>query len=228
MTTSNLTRLLALFLTLGAPTLALAEGIVIAPASAHKEADALLNVIKANDAVEVSALLAAGADPNQKNRFGNSALTLAIGTGSLEIVTALVDAGADLKATGKKDHPLHDAASADQVDIVKLLLARGADVDARDAAGRTPLRAVSPFANRVEVIKVLLEAGADPSAQDGDQEETALHHAVWHLNYDLAELLIAHGADPAIADRDGMTPLQMAMDKNSAEMLEILAKTEAP
>lgn len=62
---------------------------------------------------------------------------------------------------------LHWAADRGHSDVVRLLLARGATVDCRDAEGQTPLH-YAASCGHVEAARALLEAGADPAAGDGD------------------------------------------------------------
>ncbi|MEV7596983.1 ankyrin repeat domain-containing protein [Kitasatospora sp. NPDC089797] len=63
------------------------------------------------------------------------------------------------------DRALLDAASHGDPDAVRAALAAGADVEARDAEGRTPLLRAA-FADRVAAARLLVGAGADVNAQD--------------------------------------------------------------
>ena len=87
-------------------------------------------------------------------------------------VLALIDQGADVNARNHKGlTALHCAAKAGFTDIVALLLAHGAEVDAVDAAGETPLAAAirSTVRNREglrESVRMLVGAGADPDRED--------------------------------------------------------------
>lgn len=96
---------------------------------------------------------------------------------SLEMVTALLEAGADPNARTQdtiRATPLLAAANRGHVAVVKLLLAqKGVQVDASDALlGRTPLMCAAANGHG-EVVQLLLRAGADPIRKD-QQGETAV------------------------------------------------------
>lgn len=97
--------------------------------------------------------------------------------GNLEAVRKLLDQGADVNCRNYKEQTaLHCAAKAGFVDIVELLLCRGAAVDARDREGNTPLMtAIQSNIKRkdrlLEVASHLLRAGADVK-QENDRGRT--------------------------------------------------------
>lgn len=104
---------------------------------------------------------------------GDTLLHLAAAALNVDAAAALLDAGADVMAVGRRGTaPLHYACDprpttetawnpAQQVRVIELLIARGASVDAQDKGGVTPLlravRSRSPVA-----VRALLDAGADP------------------------------------------------------------------
>jgi ankyrin repeat protein len=96
-----------------------------------------------------------------------------------------------------------------RADLVELLLKHGADPNARDAQGGTPLY----YAARdgcVEVVRILLlRQGADLNARDAEGN-TPLHRAAANCRYTLAQLLIQHGADPNAKNNQDKTPLDLA------------------
>jgi cytochrome c len=76
-------------------------------------------------------------------------------------------------------------------DVAVLLLAKGADVNARDATLKTPLHFAAEFGN-MAVAKLLVAAGADLNARD-QSDGTAIDRAGLEDHFDIVDLLIASG-----------------------------------
>ena len=93
--------------------------------------------------------------------------------------------------------PLHLAAVIGRWEVVETLLAQGAQVNAVDTSGRTPLHLSSLWNNNVTVAEHLLMYGAPVDARDRDGA-TPLQTALLKRRKSLAELLLAYGADPKI------------------------------
>jgi uncharacterized protein len=92
-----------------------------------------------------------------------------------QVALALIQAGADVNiAGGSVISPLHAAAAFGLVDVVAVLLAAGAVVDAPDVLGSTPLISAVQSSRGGDCVYALLAAGANPRVvlQDG---RTALH-----------------------------------------------------
>lgn len=146
-----------------------------------------------DDAVGVQLLLKHKARPDSRDAGQRSALHEAALAGHLEIVNALLVAGADVQARDLAGRtPLLDAAWSGRLGVVYALLAAQADVDAQDKEGRNALMLASiGEAPSVTVIERLLEAGADP-AQTDRAGKRALDLAVEAGRWSLASAL-----DPA-------------------------------
>jgi ankyrin repeat protein len=107
------------------------------------------------------------------------------------------------------DDELLAAAETSNLAAVKAALEKWADVDARDAAGRTALMTAS-MDNAIPIIQVLLQAGASVDLQ-AELGETALILAASGRGAAI-ELLLANGADPNTGDRDKKRPLMWLVD----------------
>jgi ankyrin repeat protein len=134
-------------------------------------------------------------DPDRTNAFagdGFTALHLAAFFGKAETARILLDAGARVDTYGRNDlanQPLHAAAAGRHVDVCRLLLAAGADVEATQHGGFTPLHEAAQNGD-VELAELFLSAGADPLART-DDERTAIQVAKDVAHPDLAARLQA-------------------------------------
>jgi ankyrin repeat protein len=115
----------------------------------------------------------------------------------------------------------------DVVDMSKVqdLIDRGADVEAEDEYGRTPLHWAS-LNNYVAIAKLLIEAGADVKAKNV-YGHTSLHYASANNHIETAKLLIERGADLEAKTNDGWTPLYWASARNFIEIVELLIERGA-
>ncbi|ERF68520.1 hypothetical protein EPUS_05659 [Endocarpon pusillum Z07020] len=154
---------------------------------------AMLTAARANRLIIIPRLLKAGVDVNAFSGSSRTPLGEASRYGRLEAVQLLLEAGADVNIKDKYgDRPLHGASS---VDVVVLLLERGADID---ALGQHNQSVMVRVANKrwedkgAEIMmQRLLEMGANLTAQD-DFGRTALDYSVLDGNKSLAELLLRY------------------------------------
>ncbi|MDB4766140.1 ankyrin repeat domain-containing protein [bacterium] len=129
------------------------------------------------------------ADPsvvNSVDKWGFTALHGVAGEEHYDVVTFLVDRGANINA--KNDEgiaPLHIAAWPK---MVEMLVSHGADVNIRNKTGATPLMIHAREPDRYDVLRALLRAGADPTLSD-DDGRTALEIATEFGDTEYAQLL---------------------------------------
>ena len=179
----------------------------------------------------------------------------AVRNGNTERVRQLLDSGSDVNARdsskaaelfhgGKRLEytPLHWAAYLGDLKMVKLLISKGADLDAVDPSYGTPLHLAAEQAH-VEVVEFLLGSGAQVSASSPSWGHTPLHRASWgpvvrrfgqdandfgadpNPDYTtIVALLIAEGAELNVQDQEGETPLDQAIEGGSAETVALLKK----
>lgn len=114
---------------------------------------------------------------------------------------------------------------------VQAALDKGADVNARDRNGLTPLLTAAAYNTNPEVVVVLVEAGADTEARDSVHGSTALMWAArLNQNPDVITALLKAGANlNAQSTLAGKTALAWAADRgaNPAGMILVLLKAGA-
>ncbi len=117
---------------------------------------------------------------------------------------------------------LHFAAFAGNVANAKLLLDRGADVNARaDTKFRnTPLQAAL-LTGQIEVVKLLLGRGADVLVRQ-NKGFTPMHSAAFLGRNDIIQVLLDHGAELNSRTDDGRTPISEAMRRHQDATVEFL------
>jgi ankyrin repeat protein len=195
-------------------------------------------------------LIEAGADVNAQTRYGWTALMSAAYNGNVEFVQLLIDYGADvkiknnsgdtaLKMAHESGHTelaeilkhaseivprtkemLFRAVMNDDVDEVKMLINKGADVNKRDSLGRTSLIFASKM-GYTEIAQLLINRGSYINVLD-NVGYTALMWASKMGYMDITELLINAGADINHANRKEYTALVWANHYGHTEVAKLL------
>ena len=157
------------------------------------------------------ALLAAGANANTMDEYGESPLTLAAANGDARLVQRLLAAGANANTTRwNGETALMMAAGAGSVDAVRQLVLRGADVNAADPRrGQTALMWAAAEGH-ADVVEALIEIGADVKAVSKNGF-SPLVFAVTKNSVPSMKALLAAGADPNQPLASGSLPLVVAM-----------------
>jgi ankyrin repeat protein len=185
-----------------------------------------------NDEKLAKMFLRAGYSPNARNKHGLTPLHCAAGKGNLELATALIAAGADMKARSNEDDvtPLHFAAAYRKWELVKLFVKKGLSINEPSKLGTAAMiigdddalyrmaqlnpngdkfyDLQEPLATSINMLSSL-GATLDMIAPNGN---TLMHHAAREHDVELMNtLLTKYGVDVNTKNNRGETPLIYAV-----------------
>ena len=129
-----------------------------------------------------------------------------------EIVT-VQDVKKSLAGGDDANAALDQAVMGSAASRIRYLAAHGADLDARNAMGATPLTSAASFRDS-KTVKLLLELGANANARDG-QGLTPLMRAAYRDHVPSVQALLQHGASLTMKDPNGLSSLCIALDDRS-------------
>jgi ankyrin repeat protein len=203
-----------------------------APPGAADLAVPLMAAAASGKAADIRRLREAGADLERRDSGGRTALHVAVHAGNRETVAALLDLSADPNAL---DAQRYDAITIAGVrgdaDLVRLLVARGANPAAVTSPYQGTALIASGHRGHVEVVRTLIAAKA-PLDHVNNLGWTALLEAIilgdgGAAHTEIVRLLVVAGADVNRADRDGVRPLAHARRRAYREMSTILERAGA-
>jgi ankyrin repeat protein len=177
----------------------------------------------------INILINSGADLNITNKNGEHSLHIAIlsdyKNNMFDIIKLLIEKGVDLNiiSTLSGYNPLTTSINKKNIEVAKLLIEKGANIDFQNDNGISPLM-VAIAGNLYELIKLLiyLNVNIDNKTIDGD---TPLIFAVKYKNpVDIINLLLEKGADPSIKNNDGNNALYYAIQNKNKDIINILSK----
>jgi ankyrin repeat protein len=193
---------------------------------------ALVNALVAGDSAKLAEALKAGADANAVDGRGTPALVIAVSDQNAAQVQLLLDAGADPNTRHtdparklRNASAIQFAASNGSVETLRLLAKAGADLNAADATGLTPLMAAA-FMGHADVVDALLKAGAALEARDGDGY-TPLIFASNAGKATVVQRLLAAGAAANARARDDSTPIMFAAQSGFDDCVRLLCAAGA-
>lgn len=190
----------------------------------------LHKAVRAKSKPNVEILLGHGADPTITNNRGFTPLQFACVDrhfGPMEALLCLPRSLVDQWPDARSLRLLHSTIAISPIPLIfqdfkpylaeereivrralKLILAAGADLEARDRSGRSVLSRMIIMVDSVDVILDLLHAGADVNSQD-NKGNTPMHILLSQdfICYEKFELLLKWGADPDIKNKNGQNPI---------------------
>ena len=170
-------------------------------------------------------LLQRGAAPDTRDNIGYTPMIWAASHGHVEVMELLKEYGATLRSRtaaqyfGGGSTALHRAAALCQPSAALWLLENGADANARDGYGATPLIEVASR-QCIELARFLIDHGADVNAKTRGGQ-TALTWAAGFGSLDMIGLLLDSGAEIRRSD------IQAAREKGRTEVVSLLEKRRA-
>lgn len=194
----------------------------------------LVHIAVGNHNLEIMRyLIQHNADINAKDKAGDTPISLAAEQGLTDVYEVLKDAGAYLSFRNRKgqlpgevlkaklDAELYQAASANKVQECREAIRKGANVNAPQYTGKTPLHAAARN-GCLSSVEYLLDAGADVNARD-ESGQTPLYLAVQNYYSAVCKTLLRSGANPNIANSvNGRTPLHAAATMTSDILYQML------
>ena len=169
--------------------------------------------------IEVLVRIGAPVDEDDP-RDNMSALWEAVSSGRLDDAARLIELGADVNRLHENYGSLLMVAAADpNLDMARLLLAHGADVNAQWWEGTALMRATG--SGNEQMVELLLSAGADPALGD-DRGETPLSLAATNGYIEIVRLLLQAGADPNHEFPPGQTIIESAALLGLTEVANLL------
>ncbi|MFP3020595.1 MAG: ankyrin repeat domain-containing protein [Wolbachia sp.] len=194
----------------------------------------------------VKYLVENGANLEAKDYNGKTPLHMASLIGHLDVVKYLISKGADINAKAndgktpldiainKKhdnveqylkqvqlDKKLLTAMEGVDLNEVRGLIAKGANIDTKDKDGNTLLYSAAEMGD-LDRIKFLLDNGANIETENGEYQATPLHGAVENYRLDAVKLLLSRGANVNAEDKGHWTPLHYAADTNRLDVVKFL------
>ena len=222
---------------------------------------ALVFAARSGNPESVRILLEAGADVNEAASDGTSVLVVAIVNAHWELAASLLDRGADPNKGAPGNSPLHTAlrvrnpdmvalpdpvptGSLGSLDLIKALVAHGANVNARASKGQTStflnLTGATPFLlaafkNDLTSMRFLVEHGADPAIATSTGSTALMaaaglgydegRHPDWTeaASLDAVKLVLDSGGDVNAVDENGNTALHGAAFTGALSVIKLLA-----
>lgn len=197
----------------------------------HRDARGVTPIMEAvygqyGQAKSMEILAQAGADVNNRDDIGFTALHRAAGSFNAAMFAKLIELGANVNAQDNEGRPpLAIFIAAGNSAGIQLILQKGADVDLRDKSGKSMIDyAITVKANRAKTLPFLLPRSKQINSVDA-RGDTPLIRAVMLDQLDVVKLLVENGADLNARNKYDATPLKIAeMNHHKAIAAYLAAK----
>jgi uncharacterized protein len=202
----------------------------IAPSPAEMNTyEGLFAAVAEGNLEQVKELIAAGADLEERDAHARTPLLVAAHLSHDEVAKVLLEAGANPNALDEQRYDLITIAAVNNdVEMIKVGLEYGADPNNITSPYDGTALIAAAHLGHVETVQTLIDAGA-PLDHVNNLGWTALIEAIvlgdgGERHTAVVKALVEAGATINLADRNGKTPLALAMDRSYEEMIEILKR----
>ena len=179
--------------------------------------------IEKGEETVIQKLLAQKADLSLKDILGNTSLHLAV---QLKQETKPVLLKSRIRVRGRCSYPYEASSRACSIQTVQAIIDHGADVNAVNKTGQTPLWLACSDGHE-HMVKILLDRGADPNIVD-KYSDSSLHAAInGHCSAETIKKIIHHGAHINEVNKDGATPLLLTCSTAHIEAVGLLLVEKA-
>ena len=170
----------------------------------------------------VETLITHGADLNALDESNHTPLMVAVQNKNYQIVKALLrDYGCDPNIEGNL--LLHEACGMGNLRLVEILITHGADLNALDEHGYTPLMvAVKHYGNDKIVESLICDYNCDVNVRASNGYSLLHIAAANNLLSQIRILISRFGMSPFVVDKDGNTPLHLCASKGWAACVRSL------
>lgn len=164
-----------------------------------------------------------GADVDERNEYGQTALMLASLLSEAEVIQFLLKKHASVKNKAKDGKfPLHFSVLSGSPGTVKLILEAGGKTNSKDEDGNAPLH-LAILNGKLDVLQSLMESRPMINTRN-KSGEGIVALAVKSQNIEILKYVLLNGADRNVADYEGRAPMDLALKMNNAEIQELLKR----
>lgn len=181
-----------------------------------------LGVFK-NDTTIVNLLFKHKADANLLSKNGMPPIIVGCISNSFECVQILIKNGADVNwksSASRNQQPIRFASKGGSLNLVKLLLAHGADMESSPDDKATPLLAAL-HAKKFDIADFYFKNNANVGVV-GRDGETVIHEAIKTGSIEMVRLAIKYKAPLDIKDENGKTTLELAKQSGNTEIKDLI------